>query len=138
MVVGIRANIPRVVPTKLGAIMRASIAAAQAHTATSATHGRPLADWGGLSSDAWTAVGTIALAGLTLITLITTIVISQRSDAQLRAERKAAEAGEQLAEAYTVQVIGAESTLIVNRGKYTITGVEGRQTRGIPGSFAFS
>jgi hypothetical protein len=117
---------PRVVLTKPETITSASIPLREAHIATLATHGDSLADWAGLSSDAWTAVGTIALAGITLITLLVTIVISLRSDAKLRRERKEAQAGEWLAEAYAVQVIGTEKTLIVNRGKYTITGVEGR------------
>jgi len=90
-------------------------------------HGaRPLADWGGLSPDAWTALGTIALAAITLITLAATIVISQRSDRKLRRERREAQAAEQLAEAYAVQVIGGVTTFIVNHGKYTITEVSAR------------
>jgi len=91
---------------------------------TGVAHSRPLADWGGLSTDAWTAVGTIALAAVTFVTLIVTIVLSWRSDRQLRAERGKALAAEQLAEAYAVQIAGDATTLVVNHGKYTITDVE--------------
>jgi hypothetical protein len=71
-------------------------------------------------------LGTIALAAITLITLAATIVISRLSDRQLRAERREAQAGEQLAEAHAVQVIGDVTTFIVNHGKYTITEVSAR------------
>src|SRR5579859_3562539 len=83
-----------------------------------------VAGFGGLSTDSWTAIGTIALAVVTLVTLIATIVISWRSDKQLRAERSATREAEELAEAYAIQVIGGEGTaLVVNHGKYTITEV---------------
>jgi hypothetical protein len=102
----------------------AAVARFQAEMITGMAHPRPLADWGGISTDAWTAVGTIALAAVTFITLVITIVISWRSNKQLRAERGEAQAAEQLAEAYAVQVAGDTTTLVVNHGKYTITDVD--------------
>jgi hypothetical protein len=102
----------------------AVVARFQTGMITRMPHPRPLADWGGLSTDAWTAIGTIALAAVTLITLITTIVISWRSDKQLRVEQGEALAAEQLAEAHAVQVVGDATTLVVNHGKYTITDVD--------------
>lgn len=96
----------------------------QAETTAWTTHLRPLADWGGLSTDAWTAVGTIAAAVVTLVTLMVTIVISWRSNKKLRKERDETLAAEQLAEAYQIQVIGDVNTVVVNHGKYTITHIE--------------
>jgi hypothetical protein len=88
------------------------------------THIRPLANWGGLSTDAWTAVGTIAAAAVTFVTLMATIVISWRSNKKLRKERDETLAAEQLAEAYQIQIIGDVNTVVVNHGKYTITHIE--------------
>lgn len=82
---------------------------------------------GSTSWDELTAVGTLALAAVTLITLLATIAIAWRSDRQLRAERREMQGREQLAEAYAVRVLfGANVTIVVNRGKYTITKVEAR------------
>lgn len=87
----------------------------------------PLADWHGISPDAWTAIGTIALAGATLIALLVTIILALLSGKQVRKERSEVLEAEQLAEAYAIQVIGSETTaLIVNHGKYTISGVDAR------------
>jgi hypothetical protein len=117
----------------------------------------------------WTAIGTIALAVMTLAAVITTIIITtqdrasartsldqeraaadarltrqlEHSDAQLQAERQAAQDAEQHAEAYAVQVVlGVQAdappdaygdpgdsvktlvVMIANRGKYTVTRVE--------------
>jgi hypothetical protein len=96
-----------------------------------------------VSSGAWTAVGTIALAVVTVAAVITTIVITaqdrSRSGAQLQAEHQAALEREQLTEAYAVQVVAGEvpvrgeepgeteikrlAAFVVNRGRYTITQV---------------
>jgi hypothetical protein len=80
----------------------------------------------GIPSDELTAYGTLALAALTLITLVTTIIISWRDSRRLRVERQEAQDLESLGEAYSVQVIGTATTVIVNHGKYTISGVEAR------------
>jgi hypothetical protein len=81
---------------------------------------------GGIPSDELTAYGTLALAALTFITLVTTIIISSRGTRRLRVERQEAQDRERLGEAYSVQVIGAATTVIVNHGKYTISRVEAR------------
>jgi hypothetical protein len=96
----------------------------QAEITARTTHLPPLAEWGGLSTDAWTAIGTIAAAAVTLVTLMVTIVISWRSTKKLRKERDETLAAEQLAEAYQIQVIGDVNTVVVNHGKYTITHIE--------------
>lgn len=88
------------------------------------THLSPLANWGGLSTDAWTAVGTIAAAAVTFVTLMVTIVISWRSNKELRKERDEALAAAQLAEAYQIQVLGDVNTVVVNHGQYTVTHIE--------------
>jgi hypothetical protein len=80
---------------------------------------------GGPSWDELTAVGTLALAAVTLITLLATVMIALRSDQQLRTERKDDREREQLTEAYAVSVLfGGNVTIVVNRGKFTITKVE--------------
>jgi len=99
-----------------------------------------------VSTAAWTAVGTIALAIMTLAAVITTIVITaqdrRRSEAQIRNEHR----NEQLGEAYLVRVLLGEretgkrddvydepdgtarvlGAIVVNNGRYTITAIEAR------------
>jgi hypothetical protein len=87
-------------------------------------HARPSGpiDW-----DQWTAIGTLALATVTLVTLIASMISARNADSKVRAERQAAQLREQFAEAYAVQVIfGGKVTIVVNTSKYTITGIEGR------------
>jgi hypothetical protein len=92
-----------------------------------AVQSHPIADWHGISSDGWTAIGTIALAGATLVTLLATIVLARLSDRHARLERTEALEAEQLAEAYAIQVIGSDTTaFIINHSKYTITDIDGR------------
>jgi hypothetical protein len=104
-----------------------------------------------VTSADWTAVGTIALAVLTLAAVVTTIVITVqdrrrfreergRSDKQIAEERRIAREREQFAEAYAVQVTLVKSGIhgegedaarrliaaIVNHGAQTITRVEVR------------
>ncbi len=99
----------------------------------------------------WTAIGTLALAGATLAAIITTIIITaqdrRRADRRLAAEQHDAQEREQLAEAYLVQVLQGErdtgpptdpvyeepsgsverlGAIVINRGRYTIIGVEAR------------
>jgi hypothetical protein len=96
-----------------------------------------------VSSGAWTAIGTIALAAVTLAVIITTIAITIQ-------DRRRADRREQYAQADAVQVLlGARQTgdpsddsddsdrrdgpltkrlvaIVVNHGQYTITRLEAR------------
>jgi hypothetical protein len=84
-----------------------------------------------LSADALTAFGTLALAFLTLATLVTTVVITWRGNRQLRAERKAAQQRDSLAEAYAVEVTGVATTVLINHGRYTISAIAAKlRTKG--------
>jgi hypothetical protein len=86
----------------------------------------------------WTASGTLALATMTLAVVITTIVITLQ-------DRRHADKRDQLTEAYSIQVILGErntgspvkrhrraapasakrlSAIVINHGRYTITGIE--------------
>jgi hypothetical protein len=73
--------------------------------------------------DNLTAIGTIALAILTLATLVATILISRHGDRQLRNEHKETEDRERLAEATSIQILGAATTIVINHGRYTINEV---------------
>jgi hypothetical protein len=96
----------------------------------------PGPDW----SARWTAIGTVALAAVTVIAIATTIVITIQ-------DRRRADVREQYAEAYKVRVVQAErdagpptdpvyeqasgsskrlGAVIINEGAYTITGIEAR------------
>jgi hypothetical protein len=95
-----------------------------------------------VSSGAWTAIGTIALAAVTVVAVITNIVITRqdrrRADRQLAEERRIAQEREQFAEAYAIQVTlvkGAPEgegmdkaqelrVAVINHGGQTITRVE--------------
>jgi len=83
-----------------------------------------------ISQDALAAYGTLLLAVVTLATLITTILISRHGDRMVRAERKEAQALDDLADAYAVQVIGVATTVVMNHGRFTIRDVEARLRTG--------
>lgn len=70
-------------------------------------------------TDELTGIGTLALAIITMATLIATIVMSRHGDRQSR-ER------ERLAEASAVQVVGGATTVVVNHGRYAINDVTAR------------
>ena len=101
--------------------------------------------------DAWTGIGTIALAVMTLAAVVTTIVVTaqdrRRTDEQLTAERERANEErrhaleqEQLADAWAVDVDMTQSMFspkdgedarrlflaVANRGRFTITRLEAR------------
>jgi hypothetical protein len=101
--------------------------------------------------DAWTGIGTIALAAMTLAAVVTTIVVTaqdrRRTDERLTAERERANEErrhaleqEQLAEAWAVEVDMRQSRYspkegeetrrlflaVANRGRFTITRLEAR------------
>ena len=80
----------------------------------------------GISVDALTAYGTVALAALTLVTLVTTVIISWNGDRRLRSERQGMQDKESLAEAYAVQVGGIATTIVINHSRYTIKDVAAR------------
>jgi len=88
----------------------------------------------------WTAIGTLALAAVTVAAIVTTIIITAQ-------DRRRADKREQYAEAYKVRVLQAErdagrptdevyeelsgslkrlGAIITNGGAYTITGIEAR------------
>lgn len=92
-----------------------------------------------MNAAAWTAVGTIALAVMTLAAVVVTIVITtqdrRRTDNRLRDERQYAQDREQLAQASAVEVVPNVSVgggtgvsrltaFVTNLGSYTITQVE--------------
>lgn len=86
----------------------------------------PTLSAGGLSTDALTAYGTVALAALTLLTLVTTVIVSRHGERQLRAEREEVQDQESLAEAYAVQVVGIATVIVINHGRYTISDIAAR------------
>jgi hypothetical protein len=88
----------------------------------------------------WTAIGTVPLAAVTVVAIVTTIIITVQ-------DRRRADKREQYAEAYKVRVLQAErdagrpadevyeepsgspkrlGAVITNGGAYTITGIEAR------------
>lgn len=106
-----------------------------------------------MSPEVWTAIGTIALAVLTLATVITTIIITvqdrrhadmaliaerQRSDNQRREDREERQRTEQLTEAWAVEILPKMAddsdtsqylgVDVNNLGSWTITNVEVRFT----------
>jgi hypothetical protein len=77
----------------------------------------------GPSADTLTAWGTLALAFVALVTLVATVIIARRDARQLRAERTEAEQRDHLAEAVAIEVTGVATTVLINHGKYTISGI---------------
>lgn len=86
----------------------------------------PTTKSGGSSVDDLTAYGTVALAGLTFLTLITTIFFSLNGNQQLKSERKDILFRESHTEAYAVQVIGISTVIVINHGHYTISDITAR------------
>ena len=88
----------------------------------------------------WAGVGTVVLAAVTFLAILSTIVITRHerklAEARLREERQLAQEQEQLAEARSVEVLGARTrpdesdsrsrpvALVINRGRGTITKID--------------
>lgn len=94
-----------------------------------------------MTPDAWTAIGTIALAAMTLAAVVTTIGITVQDRRRVDDERRSAAEQEQLAEAWAVVsdmsqtvyfVTGKEENTrllwltVANVGRFTITRLEAR------------
>jgi hypothetical protein len=90
--------------------------------------------------DAWTGIGTIALAVMTLAAVVTSILLARQDRRRFEDERRHAREQEQLEEAWAVHADMAQTVYhgqnaeparilwatISNRGRFTITRLEAR------------